>query len=212
MSTLLSNLAPAILFAPGAGAPSTSDWMKEWRERLSRLGAVTTMDYPYALAGKKRPDPTAKLVAAHGAALRAMRDAAPPGAPTVLAGKSMGSRMGCHLAVAEPGCVDALICFGYPLRSAQTNALRDEVLRALTTPIFFVQGTRDPLCPLEDLARVREGMRAPNEVFVVDTGDHSLLVTAAHRKAHGVSQAQVDDRILDAVSSFLERTIDSGAR
>ena len=198
------TVARAILFAPGAGAPSTSEWMLAWAARLASVGEVTRMDYAYALAGKKRPDPTARLVATHAAALEAMQQAAPAGARSVLAGKSMGSRMGCHVAVQAPARVDALVCFGYPLRSAQTGALRDEVLRALRTPILFVQGTRDPLCPLADLADVRAGMRAPNELFVVETGDHSLQVTAAHRKAASVTQGEVNSRIMDAVSSFLQ--------
>ena len=49
----------------------------------------------------------------------------------------------------------ALICFGYPLRAAGSGALRDEVLRQLTTPVLFLQGSRDPLCPLPDLETVR---------------------------------------------------------
>jgi len=39
--------------------------------------------------------------------------------------------------------------------------LRDKVLRELTTPILFVQGTHDSLCPLDLLADVRRMMSAP---------------------------------------------------
>src|SRR5690349_21360188 len=109
-----------ILFAHGAGAPSKSGWMRAWARRLGALGDVVTFDYPYMKAGRKSPDKQPVLVAAHAAALDEAR-AKHPG-KAVLAGKSMGSRMGCHLAVERPGEVAALVCFGYPLRSGATGA------------------------------------------------------------------------------------------
>ncbi len=81
----------------------------------------------------------------------------------VLAGKSMGSRMGCHVSLEEP--VVCLVCFGYPLRAAGSGKLRDAVLLELSTPILFVQGTRDELCPLDDLEKVRARMNAANEAL-----------------------------------------------
>src|SRR5579863_6416362 len=115
---------PRIVFAPGAGAPSSSGWMRAWAARLGELGDVLPFDYPYQLARKRRPDPHALLVAAHREAIARAR--ALGEGPLVLAGKSMGARMGCHASLEEP--VDALVCFGYPLKSASSGALRDEVL------------------------------------------------------------------------------------
>ena len=100
-----------------------------------------------------------------------------------LIGKSMGGRVGCHVALEE--AVAGVICLGYPLQSGATGALRDEVLVALRTPILFVQGTRDPLCPLDKLAAVRPRMTAPSTLVVVEGGDHSLEVSAPQRKASG---------------------------
>ena len=91
---------PIILFAPGAGQPSTSDWMRAWAGRLGTLGQVSTFDYPYMLAGRRRPDRPPVLLEAHRTALAAAR--AGREGPVVLAGKSMGSRIGCHLAAGEP--------------------------------------------------------------------------------------------------------------
>ena len=217
---------PIILFAHGAGAPSASGWMKSWAERLGALGDVVSFDYPYMKAGRKAPDRMPVLLAAHREALAGARQRFGEDRPVVFAGKSMGSRMGCHLAVElrqeRPGGQQApgqepaaLICFGYPLRGG-SGALRDEVLRALDTPILFLQGSRDALCPLDDLARVRAEMRAPNQLFVVEGGDHSLAVrTGAPRQVRppGVdkrapagspgTQADWDARILGAVRGFL---------
>ena len=174
---------PAILFAPGAGAASSSPWMSAWRDRLATIGDVETLrDYPYRLAGRKAPDKLPVLIASHREALHSARVRHAAATSVVLVGKSMGGRVGCHVAVAERDVcpVDAVICLGYPLR-ASGGAVRDEVLLALRTPVLFVQGTRDPLCPLELLAGVREGMTAPNDLLVVEGGNHSLEVPKKRR-------------------------------
>lgn len=193
--------APTIVFAHGAGASSASAWMQLWAERLATLGRVTTFDYAYMAAGKKLPDRMPALVATHLAAI-AKATVRRKSAPLVLAGKSMGSRVGCHVTI-EPDApkVAALVCFGYPLQSP-AGTLRDEVLRALTTPILFVQGTRDELCPLPMLASVRADMTAPNELHVVEGGDHSLAV-----KGGRAAQEAADAAILDVVATFLARHV-----
>src|SRR3984957_11557143 len=137
---------PVFLLAPGAGAPSSHPRMRTFARLLETIGPVEPFDYPYALAGRGRPDPLPKLIEAHRAALAALR--AKHGGPIVLAGKSMGGRVGCHVALVDP--VEAVICFGYPLCGAgDRSKLRDQVLMELKTPILFAQGTRDPLCPLD---------------------------------------------------------------
>ncbi|HEV7406738.1 MAG TPA: alpha/beta family hydrolase [Chthoniobacteraceae bacterium] len=194
------------LFAPGAGAPSSHPWMQHWAELLGALGAVRLLDYPYMQEGAGRPDPLPKLIAAHRAALRQVA----PAGPVVLIGKSMGSRIGCHVSLVEP--VQALVCLGYPLCGGGNPAkLRDKVLRELTTPVLFVQGTRDKLCPLELLEPIRAAMQARNELDVVEEGDHSLAVTKTWLKKHGETQDDVDRRILAAIRQFLTGLDDAKA-
>src|SRR5262249_46300339 len=123
--------------------------------------------------------------------------------PVVLAGKSMGSRVGCHVALVEES-VRALVCFGYPLKGAgKTAPVRDEVLLSLKTPILFVTGSRDPLCPLDRLDGVRSHMKASSSLFVVEGGDHSLQVSAGQRKASHKTQEDIDGEIMARVREFL---------
>ena len=190
-----------LLLAPGAGAPSSHPWMQNWRRRLSEIGEVETFDYDYMRAGRKRPDPLTQLIAAHRAALETARQEHQPNS-IFLVGKSMGGRIGCHVSLEEK--IDGLICLGYPLCAmGDRTKLRDEVLRALTTPILFVQGTRDSLCPLDLLERVRAEMKAPNFLHVVEGGDHSLRVPKRHLQAAGETQENVDQRIFQAIAKFV---------
>ena len=191
---------PLFLFAPGAGAPSTHPWMQRWAKLLGTIGDVELLDYPYMRERRKRPDPLPVLIAAHRDALHEAQRK--HDRPAILIGKSMGSRVGCHVSLQDK--VDALVCFGYPLcGGGDATKLRDKVLREITTPILFVQGTRDPLCPLELLNNVRSEMKAPNELHVVEQGDHSLQVSKTHLKDTGRTQADVDQQILSAIAEFI---------
>ena len=168
--------------------------------RLRDIGDVETLDYDYMREGRKRPDRLPQLVAAHRAALTRAR--AKSSGPIFLVGKSMGGRIGCHVALEES--VAGLICLGYPLCAmGDRTKLRDQVLVELRTPILFVQGTRDLLCPLDLLATVREKMTALNFLHVVDGGDHSLIVRK--KDLVGNTQEDVDQKIASAIRSFIQR-------
>ncbi len=175
--------------------------MQAWKKRLANIGRVAVFDYDYLRENRKRPDRLPQLIAAHREALAAARQ--PPGVTIILIGKSMGGRIGCHVALQEK--VDAIVCLGYPLCAmGDRTKLRDEVLRALRTPILFVQGTRDSLCPLDLLESVRAKMEAPNFLHVVEGGDHSLVVAKRHLQATGETQENVDQRIFAAIAEFVD--------
>jgi predicted alpha/beta-hydrolase family hydrolase len=172
--------------------------MQRWKERLSTIGDVEAFDYQYMQQGRRRPDPLPQLIEAHRQALLDTRR----GRAAILIGKSMGGRIGCHVSPEEK--VDGLVCLGYPLcGGGDRSKLRDKVLRALETPILFVQGTRDSLCPLDLLESVRAEMKAPTFLHVVEGGDHSLQVSKRQLTAAGETQEQVDGRILEAIAKFV---------
>ena len=176
--------------------------MKRYAELLASLGSVRSFDYPYMRGGSRRgPDKLEVLVAAHRQELDAVAAEAEPTDQLVLAGKSMGGRVGCHLALEAE--VAGLVCFGYPLRG-QNGKLRDEVLLALETPVLFVQGTRDTLCALSELEQVRKAMKVRSELFVVEGGDHSLEATKTALKAQGKTQVDVELAVLAKVRDFCQ--------
>jgi uncharacterized protein len=167
---------------------------------LATIGRIAVFDYPYMREGRRRPDRLPQLTAAHRQALADARQATD--GPIVLIGKSMGGRIGCHVALEEK--VDALVCLGYPLCAmGDRTKLRDKVLRALQTPVLFVQGTRDSLCPLDLFEQVRAEMKAPNVLYIIEGGDHSLQVTKRQLQAARETQEDVDRRILEAIAEFI---------
>jgi len=193
-------IRPLLLFAPGAGAPSSHSWMQAWKQRLGSIGEVVTLDYDYMREGRRRPDPLPLLIAAHQAALQNARQSAEQ--RVILIGKSMGGRVSCHLSLKEP--VNGVVCLGYPLcGGGDPGKLRDKVLHELRTPILFVQGTRDALCPLELLEKVRAEMTAQNFLHVVEGGDHSLIVAKKQLKTANENQESVDRRVLAAIEKFV---------
>ena len=198
----MANTDMAFLLAPGAGAPSSHPRMENFRNMLEAIGPVASFDYSYALEGRKSPDRLPILIETHRAALAALREKQKHGGQIVLAGKSMGGRVGCHVALLDH--VDAVICFGYPLCGAgDPQKLRDEVLQVLRTPILFIQGTKDRLCPLDLLEGVRGRMAAPNALYTVAGGDHSLLLSKTELKSQGLTQDEIDAGMTAKIAQFL---------
>jgi predicted alpha/beta-hydrolase family hydrolase len=174
--------------------------MQRYAELLTGVGRVRSFDYPYMQRpARKAPDKLDALIAAHREELTRLRAESEACDRLLLAGKSMGGRVGCHLALEAP--VSGCICFGYPLRG-QNGKLRDQVLLDLRVPVLFIQGTRDALCDLQELEAVRGRMTTRSELYVVESGDHSLEATKTSLKARGVTQAQVEQEILNAVRRF----------
>jgi predicted alpha/beta-hydrolase family hydrolase len=180
--------------------------MRHWQAQLSTIGDVEVFDYPYMREGRRRPDPLPVLVMAHRQALLDARR----GRAAILIGKSMGGRIGCHVSLEEK--VQGVICLGYPLcGGGDRTKLRDKVLRAMETPILFVQGTRDSLCPLDLLEAVRAEMKAPTFLHLVEDGDHSLQAAKRQLAAAGETQEDVDRRILEAIAQFVTLTGDKAS-
>jgi predicted alpha/beta-hydrolase family hydrolase len=203
------KLEMQILLAHGAGAGKDSPWMQRWAAALSAIAPVTVFDYSYLTAGK--PAPKAEtLVKEHFAKLEPLLAAG----PTVLIGKSMGSRVGCHVAAAlhelssHADALSAVVCLGYPLRG-QNGKLRDEVLSEVPAPMLLVSGSRDPMCDLAELDRVAAKVNTIKgrslQVLRVEGGDHSLTLRKMDLKARGesVTQADVEADVLQEIRSFV---------
>lgn len=173
-------LAPAVLLAHGAGAGQASPFMRELRVALAAIGTpAMTFDYPYTEEGRKRPDAPARLEACHVAAAERLAEY---GLGLVLAGKSMGGRIGSHVAAGLDH--QALVFFGYPFLPPGRNEPRSvEHLERLDTPMLFVTGTRDRLAPMPIVESAMR--RLPTATLaVIEGGDHSFKLPKAVAVSH----------------------------
>lgn len=167
---------------------------------------VVTFDYPYISGGKKRAPPKAeKLVEFHSDVVKRTM-AKYPNHPLILVGKSMGSRVSCMVAMNEDIHASAIVCLGYPLKG-MNGAVRDETLLQLKAPIMFVQGSKDGLCPLGTLEAVRAKMKSPNELHVVEGGDHSFKIGKKHLQLKGSSQDDAENDAAQAISAFISESL-----
>jgi predicted alpha/beta-hydrolase family hydrolase len=159
---------------------------------------VVRFDFPYMAAGKKSPDrqPVAEQ------AFRDVADAVRGSArKMILGGKSYGGRIASHI-VASGYEADALVFLGYPLHPpGRPDRIRDAHLGEISAPMLFVEGTRDPFCPLDTLERVRKGLSAPADVVVIDDGDHSLKV----RKSSGRDTAAAWTEAIEGIEAWLKK-------
>lgn len=136
----------------------------------------------------------------------------------VLIGKSMGSRIGCHVAAENPDACAGVVTLGYPLKG-MNGKMRDEVLRDLAAsgvPALFVSGTRDSMGPLPEfrdiVAECNSGAAGGGgeplfRLMEVSGGDHSLRVSAKVLKVDGLTQSGSDDRILAAIADFVAKRV-----
>jgi len=186
-----------ILFAHGAGLGQHHDWMVAVRSRLVDRGhLVMTFDYLYMHEGRKAPDRLPKLLDVHEAAAGALEKIA---GEMVLAGKSMGGRVGSHL-VAEGRCSAlGLVYLGYPLVAmGKTEPRNTDHLLEIDTPQLFISGTRDRMGPTASITSVAESVPKGTAVFV-DDGDHSLVP----RKKSGRTPDDNLDAATDAVEAWV---------
>lgn len=190
----------AVILAHGAGAGMDHPFMATVAEQLASDLAVVRFNFHYIEAGKKAPDRQSVLEDTFRAVVDHVRaDLAPR--RLVLGGKSMGGRVASHLAAAGIAC-DGLVFLGYPLHPpGRPDRLRDAHLYDIAAPMLFVEGTRDPFCPLDTLEQVRAKLSAPNEVVVVEDGDHSLRV----RRSSGRSSDEALMEATDAVKAWVRR-------
>ncbi len=195
-------MRPLILFSHGAGAGHDHPWLQRWRLRLSDIGDVFPLTYPYMAEGRRLPNPMAQLESAHikhATALARKYNRQ----PLVMMGKSMGGRVAVRVANRVPAA--AVVCFGYPLISSGKNPTRrDAPLREVEVPTLLVQGTRDPKSPIDDLLElVAHHPKQMLRLREVEDGDHSLECRKLPLRATARTQDDVDEEILYDIRRFL---------
>lgn len=189
-----------LLLAHGAGAGMDHPFMRSVADGLAKSGVgVVRFNFAYTELGRKAPDRQVVLERTFAEVAAGARDLLSPG-KLFLGGKSMGGRIASHLAAAGEPC-EGLVFLGYPLHPpGRPERMRDAHLYEIRVPMLFVEGTRDPFCPLDRLASVLEKIDASHDLVVIADGDHSFKV----RKSSGRSSSDALDELVAAVAAWIK--------
>ena len=201
-----ARLDRVFVLAHGAGAGQTSGFMVQYATALALAGLdVVTFDFPYIAAGRRVPDPPARLEDCYRAVIAQVTDS-PNLADKALfiGGKSMGGRIATQIA-AGPGvdAVRGLVLLGYPLHPpGKPQQLRAKHLPGITKRMLFIQGSRDTFGTPEELRPILEPLGQRADLWVVEDGDHSFKVPARRgppASIHGAIQARIVEWIQGVV-------------
>ena len=162
-------------------------------------------NFPYAEAGKKRPDPLPVLERSYRAALKELlRGAEQTPAHLILIGFGLGGRVASQV-VAGGIKADGLVLLSFPLHpSGKPGQQKPGAVYRIICPMLFVQGTRDPTCKLERLQELLLKIGAPTKLHVIQDANHAMeLVRASQRTAE-----EVQAEILEEIDLFIHSAIE----
>lgn len=174
-SQTTTNAKATVIFAHGAGADKSSDFLNIVSEQLlSRNINVLRFNFPYMdkrlQDGKRRPpDRMPKLLACLVQVIAENKT----NIPLYLMGKSMGGRVAATLAKTNSDGICGVICLGYPFHpQKQPDKLRLEALQNVIKPVLIIQGDRDALGNKCEIERYEISTRC--QIHFLPDGDHDL--------------------------------------
>ena len=193
------------VLAHGAGAGMTHPSMEAVATGLAERGIATLRyQFPYMEQGSKRPDPPALC---HAAVRAAVAEAGKrlPKLQLIAGGRSFGGRMTSQAQAKAPlPGVLGLAFLGFPLHPAgKPSDERAAHLSDVTTPLLFLQGTRDALAELSLLRPVVERLGKRATLTLFEEADHSFHVPAKT----GRKDADVRREMLDALTAWTKAMI-----
>jgi hypothetical protein len=193
--------AIGVLLAHGAGADQDHPWIIAVREGLACRGLlVMSFNYRYSEASKRAPDRMPMLLNVHRAAADVLAGECDR---VVLAGKSMGGRVGSHLVGDDGWPAAGLVYFGYPLVPMGKDDPRPtDHLERIEVPQLFFAGTRDRLSPPPLMASIAASV-PEGTLEVVEDGDHSFKVLKRSPKTNKESLDEVAGVAADWINTWI---------
>lgn len=198
---------PLFVFAHGAGAPASSDFMETIAQGLAQRGIrVARFNFPYMQQridnGTRRPPERApKLITQFEQIIAEIAQ------PMVIGGKSMGGRMASLLAAENEASIIAekikgIACLGFPFHPAgKPDKLRTEHFPSIKQPIFIAQGERDKLGSKEEV--LNYGLPENIQWLWLEDGDHDLKPRVKSGFTH---QAHLQNT-MDIMAEFIKKPL-----
>jgi hypothetical protein len=193
----------AVILTHGAGADCQSKLLIEMSNALADSGfTVLRFDLPFRRErphGPPSPSNAARDRDGLRRAVSIMREQ--KNSQVFLGGHSYGGRQASMLASEEPQLADGLFLLSYPLHPPRKpNQLRTSHFPRLTTPTFFVHGTRDPFGTTAEMNSALELIPGSHAMLEVDGAGHDLL-----RKK---TANELPSHVVNEFSKFLKEFVD----
>ena len=168
----------AIVLTHGAGSDCNAKLLAEMAEAFAGAGfTVLRFDLPFRRARPHGPPFPAAAARDRDGLRRAvalMREKKHQ--RIFMGGHSYGGRQASMLAAEEPEVADGLLLFSYPLHPPKKpEELRTKHFSKLSTPAFFVHGTRDPFATGAELEAALELIPGAHFVLEVEGAGHELV-------------------------------------
>jgi predicted alpha/beta-hydrolase family hydrolase len=199
----------SVVIAHGANADMNDPAVESVHRELTEKRYLTLrFNFPFAEAGKRRPDDMPALRRTMRAAVSALgRDPTAAPAHLFLGGKGLGAQVAADLASSRVR-VDGLFLMAYPLHpSGKPEELQPEQLFRIVSPALFLQGDRDKTCDIEVLRQTLVRVGAPTILQVIQEADHNFKVLKkSGRTAEDVAE-QMSATLEDWIQGVLGGTV-----
>ncbi len=187
-----------VAMAHGAQEDMNTPLLETLQKRLTDGGFLTIrFNFPFAEAGKKKPDEESVLEDAYRAALNVLgRDPTAAPAHIFLGGVHLGARIVASLC-AKRLRADGVFLMGYPLHpQGKPEDIDAQPLFRAIAPLLFLEGSRDRFCEPAALRKTLLRVGAPYRLHVVEDADHRFQVL---RKS-----GRTDEEVFDEMGEELE--------
>lgn len=174
------NLNPQVfvIIAHGANNDMNNYLLRELAFSLcSENIACLRFNFPYRYENRKSPDSSKILMQTWQKVYEYVQSCEFAYKKIVTIGKSLGGRT-CAEAF-NNGLIksDLFVFLGYPLHApGRADKLKDQPLYNINIPMFFVAGTKDPLCNKAFFDKVFDKIKNRSKVYFIDGAGHALCV------------------------------------
>ncbi len=195
-----------VVLAHDANGSMADPLVEQLHRDLTELRYLTLrFNFPFAEAGRKRPDPARVLRRTYRAAMVALaRDPGAAPAHIFLGGTGLGAEVACDLAGSRVRA-DGLVILGYPLHPhGKPEKLQADQLFRVVCPMLFVQGTRDRRCDLDALRRTLLRVGAPITLHVCEDADHRFQVPKRSPRA----PEEVQRELLATLDGWIQKILE----
>jgi predicted alpha/beta-hydrolase family hydrolase len=163
-----------------------------------RQVATLRFNFPFAEAGRSKPDPLPVMTGTVRTAVRLGAERS-GGAPLVLAGQSLAGLIVVRAFEREPPAVSGVVMIGYPLHQAgQPSGRNAKGLSDIPGPLLFVQGTHDPLAEISLMRGLADQLGERASLRVIRGANHRFEPTPGD----AVEAQALVEQVAGAIADF----------